>query len=179
MLLKSGPKGSDKWSFSLHHRLHSSGLKTWKSRQLVTLATLYGYFGYFGYFCGYFGKLLSLVYVAILAIFYGYFGLQHWRNKNLILPQCVSAALLLLWQKGKISGEDFYILSRCQFPSGALTGNLNVDHAMCVLSLNIINDKIFLMEWIWFYILAMITTGSLLCSAILVLMPISRKLWLK
>ncbi len=28
-----------------------------------------------------------------------------------------------------------------------MTGNLNVDYAMCVLSLNIINDKIFLIEW--------------------------------
>ena len=46
-----------------------------------------------------------------------------------------------------------FLFCRCQFPSGALTGNLNVDHAMCVLSLNIINDKIFLLEWIWFYIL--------------------------
>ena len=51
----------------------------------------------------------------------------------------------------------------CQFPSGALTGNLNVDHAMCVLSLNIINDKIFLLEWVWFYSLAFIS----LCASLL------------
>ena len=49
-----------------------------------------------------------------------------------------------------------FLFCRCQFPSGALTGNLNVDHAMCVLSLNIINDKIFLLEWIWFYILGVL-----------------------
>jgi len=73
----------------------------------------------------------------------------------------------------------FPTVTSCQFPSGALTGNLNVDHAMCVLSLNIINDKIFLLEWIWFYILALATTASLISSAILVVLPHSRKFWLK
>ena len=72
-----------------------------------------------------------------------------------------------------------FLFCRCQFPSGALTGNLNVDHAMCVLSLNIINDKIFLLEWLWFYILALASTASLISSAILVILPPSRKLWLR
>ena len=70
-------------------------------------------------------------------------------------------------------------ICRCQFPSGALTGNLNVDHAMCVLSLNIINDKIFLLEWIWFYILALASSLSLISTAILVILPPSRKLWIR
>ena len=72
-----------------------------------------------------------------------------------------------------------FLFCRCQFPSGALTGNLNVDHAMCVLSLNIINDKIFLLEWLWFYVLALASTASLISSAILVILPPSRKLWLR
>ena len=70
-------------------------------------------------------------------------------------------------------------ICRCQFPSGALTGNLNVDHAMCVLSLNIINDKIFLLEWIWFYVLALASSFSLISTAILVILPPSRKLWIR
>ena len=70
-------------------------------------------------------------------------------------------------------------ICRCQFPSGALTGNLNVDHAMCVLSLNIINDKIFLLEWLWFYVLALASSFSLISSAILVILPPSRKLWIR
>ena len=71
------------------------------------------------------------------------------------------------------------VFFRCQFPSGALTGNLNVDHAMCVLSLNIINDKIFLLEWLWFYILALVSSASVIISVILVILPPSRKLWLR
>ena len=70
-------------------------------------------------------------------------------------------------------------ICRCQFPSGALTGNLNVDHAMCVLSLNIINDKIFLLEWIWFYVLALASSFSLISTVILVILPPSRKLWIR
>ena len=75
--------------------------------------------------------------------------------------------------------SNSFSICRCQFPSGALTGNLNVDHAMCVLSLNIINDKIFLLEWLWFYILALASSLSLISSAILVILPPSRKLWIR
>lgn len=78
-----------------------------------------------------------------------------------------------------VDSTQCLLVFRCQFPSGALTGNLNVDHAMCVLSLNIINDKIFLLEWMWFYVLALVSTASLISSVILVILPPSRKLWLR
>ena len=64
----------------------------------------------------------------------------------------------------------------CQFPSGALTGNLNVDHAMCVLSLNIINDKIFLIEWFWFFALAFISMLATILTSLVVACPKVRRL---
>merc|ERR1719295_774330 len=73
----------------------------------------------------------------------------------------------------------FPTVTSCQFPSGALTGNLNVDHAMCVLSLNIINDKIFLLEWCWFAVLALLNSVSLLGTAIFACFPSIRKYWIR
>ncbi|XP_040566683.1 innexin inx2 [Lepeophtheirus salmonis] len=58
----------------------------------------------------------------------------------------------------------FPTVTSCQFPSGAVTGSLNVDHAMCVLSLNIINDKIFLLEWFWFFTLLWISLSNITLS---------------
>ena len=50
---------------------------------------------------------------------------------------------------------------------------------MCVLSLNIINDKIFLLEWCWFFVLAILTSISLVGTAIFVTFPSFRKYWIR
>ncbi|TRY66929.1 hypothetical protein TCAL_08031 [Tigriopus californicus] len=69
----------------------------------------------------------------------------------------------------------FPTVTSCQFPSGALTGNLNVDHAMCVLSLNIINDKIFLIEWFWFITLAFMSLLASFCTFLIIICPRFRR----
>ena len=65
--------------------------------------------------------------------------------------------------------------NRCQFPSGALTGNLNVDHAMCILSLNIINDKIFLIEWFWFITLSVVSSVGAAFTLLTIACPSFRR----
>ena len=84
---------------------------------------------------------------------------------------------MIFWQN--ISKNVWPNYFRCQFPSGALTGNLNVDHAMCVLSLNIINDKIFLLEWLWFALLSILTLFSLFSTLIFVMFPSFRRFWIR
>ena len=59
--------------------------------------------------------------------------------------------------------QVFPTVTSCQFPTGSLTGTVNIDHALCVLSLNIVNDKIFLFEWCWFFFLLMVAAIS--CSS--------------
>ena len=67
------------------------------------------------------------------------------------------------------------LYKRCQFPSGALTGNLNVDHAMCILSLNIINDKIFLIEWFWFITLSVVSFVGAVFTLLTIACPSFRR----
>ena len=64
--------------------------------------------------------------------------------------------------------QVFPTVTSCQFPTGSLTGTVNIDHALCVLSLNIVNDKIFLFEWGWFLFLLMVAAISS-CSRVLTL----------
>ena len=108
--------------------------------------------------------------------------ISYYRNvpSLIFLKQFLNPFLnICMWSSLHIFFISLISICRCQFPSGALTGNLNVDHAMCVLSLNIINDKIFLLEWIWFYVLALASSFSLISTAILVILPPSRKLWIR
>ncbi len=57
-----------------------------------------------------------------------------------------------------------------------MTGNLNVDHAMCILSLNIINDKIFLMEWFWFLSLTALSLAGTVATLLAIACPRFRRL---
>ena len=64
--------------------------------------------------------------------------------------------------------QVFPTVTSCQFPTGSLTGTVNIDHALCVLSLNIVNDKIFLFEWFWFSFLLLVAVINS-CSRIVTL----------
>ena len=64
--------------------------------------------------------------------------------------------------------QVFPTVTSCQFPTGSLTGTVNIDHALCVLSLNIVNDKIFLFEWCWFFFLLVVAVINS-CSRIVTL----------
>ena len=84
-------------------------------------------------------------------------------RRNMISPAC----------------QVFPTVTSCQFPTGSLTGTVNIDHALCVLSLNIINDKIFLIEWGWFLFLLVIAIISTLCRILSLAIPWLRVAMLK
>ena len=75
--------------------------------------------------------------------------------------------------------QVFPTVTSCQFPSGSLTGTVNIDHALCVLSLNIVNDKIFLVEWFWFFFLILIAIISSFSRASSLVFPYLRLAMLK
>ena len=75
--------------------------------------------------------------------------------------------------------QVFPTVTSCQFPSGSLTGTVNIDHALCVLSLNIVNDKIFLVEWFWFFFLIVIAIISSMSRALSLIFPYLRIAMLK
>ena len=68
--------------------------------------------------------------------------------------------------------QVFPTVTSCQFPTGSLTGTVNIDHALCVLSLNVVNDKIFLVEWCWFLFLTMVSDSLPLLLLLLLLLQV-------
>ena len=84
-----------------------------------------------------------------------YFLAHDDKRKSMINPMC----------------QVFPTVTSCQFPTGSLTGTVNVDHALCVLSLNIVNDKIFLVEWFWFLILLIVALVNTVCRFLNLLLP--------
>uniref|UniRef100_A0A0P4WHJ5 Innexin n=1 Tax=Scylla olivacea TaxID=85551 RepID=A0A0P4WHJ5_SCYOL len=52
--------------------------------------------------------------------------------------------------------------AKCTFYSYGDSGSIRADDAMCILPQNIVNEKIFLLMWIWFIILTIITCLQLL-----------------
>ncbi|CAG2115371.1 unnamed protein product, partial [Medioppia subpectinata] len=68
----------------------------------------------------------------------------------------------------------FPLLSKCRFDKfGSSGGRVELD-ALCVLSLNILNQKMFLFIWFWFYFLAIITGFTLIYRLILMTCPLIR-----
>jgi len=49
-------------------------------------------------------------------------------------------------------------VSKCSFHKYGVSGTIEVHDALCVLPLNIINEKIYIFLWFWFILLASITT---------------------
>lgn len=52
-------------------------------------------------------------------------------------------------------------MSKCRFRRFGTSGEVQIHDAICLLSLNIINEKIFVFLWFWFNILAVATLSSI------------------
>ena len=55
-----------------------------------------------------------------------------------------------------------YRLTKCTFHKYGHSGTLEKHDALCVLALNIINEKIFVFLWFWFVVLAVISAAAVL-----------------
>ena len=62
----------------------------------------------------------------------------------------------------------------CTFHSVGTAAGEQKFNSLCVLSLNIINEKIYLLLWFWFYLLALLTGFHLLYRMCVIVMPFSR-----
>lgn len=70
-------------------------------------------------------------------------------------------------------------VTKCTFHKYGPSGTIQKHDAMCVLALNIINEKIFIFLWFWFIILATLSALALLYSLIIVVLPSTRETILK
>lgn len=71
-------------------------------------------------------------------------------------------------------------LTKCNFFKYGPSGTVQNMDAMCILAQNVLNEKIYLFLWIWFFILAILSM-SVLAYRIIILVQITKNeiIWLK
>lgn len=75
--------------------------------------------------------------------------------------------------------EVFPRITKCTFHKYGSSGTIQKVDALCVLALNILNEKIYIFLWFWFIILAVMSGVALLYSMAVVLLPSTRETILK
>ncbi|XP_073817704.1 innexin 3 [Musca autumnalis] len=75
--------------------------------------------------------------------------------------------------------EVFPRLTKCTFHKVGPSGSVQKHDTLCVLALNILNEKIYIFLWFWFIILSVITGISLVYSFMVVTMPTTRETIIK
>ncbi|KAI8429144.1 hypothetical protein MSG28_007691 [Choristoneura fumiferana] len=75
--------------------------------------------------------------------------------------------------------EVFPRLTKCTFHKYGASGSIQTHDSLCVLALNILNEKIFIFLWFWFIILAVVSGLALVYSAAVILLPSTREQILK
>lgn len=71
--------------------------------------------------------------------------------------------------------EVFPRVTKCTFHKFGASGTIQKFDALCVLALNILNEKIYIFLWFWFIILAVLSGVALLYSMAVVLLPSTRE----
>ena len=71
--------------------------------------------------------------------------------------------------------DVFPRVTKCTFHKYGPSGTIERHDAMCVLALNIINEKIYVALWFWFIILAVLTALYLLYVLAVISVPSMRK----
>lgn len=75
----------------------------------------------------------------------------------------ISALFSKSWsQWSEHSARIFPKLTKCDFQKYGPSGSLETFDALCLLSLNILNEKIFAFEWIWICILFVVSCINLI-----------------
>ncbi|XP_055616292.1 innexin inx3 [Toxorhynchites rutilus septentrionalis] len=75
--------------------------------------------------------------------------------------------------------EIFPRVTKCTFHKYGASGSIQKHDALCVLALNILNEKIYIFLWFWFIILSVLSGLAILYSAAIVMMPTTRVAVLK
>lgn len=70
-------------------------------------------------------------------------------------------------------------VTKCTFHKYGPSGSIQTHDALCVLALNILNEKIYILLWFWFIILSIMSTFAVLYSMALLTMPSAREFILK
>lgn len=75
--------------------------------------------------------------------------------------------------------EVFPRITKCTFHKYGASGSIQKHDALCVLALNILNEKIYIFLWFWLIILAILSACAILYSALVVMLPTTREAIIK
>lgn len=75
--------------------------------------------------------------------------------------------------------EVFPRITKCTFHKYGASGSIQKHDALCVLALNILNEKIYIFLWFWFIILALLSACAIIYSALVVMLPTTREAIIK
>jgi hypothetical protein len=98
---------------------------------------------------------------------------------NAFLDYGIAAAT---WSRSKAEERSdpmitvFPRMTKCHFNMFGPSGTVQKTDALCVLGMNILNEKIYVFLWFWFLLLAAVTAGRLLVRLVPLLVP-STQLW--
>lgn len=70
-------------------------------------------------------------------------------------------------------------VTKCTFLKYGPSGSIQSHDALCVLALNILNEKIYIFLWFWFILLAVLSGLAMVYSAAVILLPRTRETILK
>uniref|UniRef100_T1GB50 Innexin n=1 Tax=Megaselia scalaris TaxID=36166 RepID=T1GB50_MEGSC len=71
--------------------------------------------------------------------------------------------------------EIFPRLTKCTFHKYGPGGSLQNHDTLCLLALNILNEKIYVFLWFWFYVLMGLSACTIIYSGIVIMLPTSRE----
>lgn len=75
--------------------------------------------------------------------------------------------------------EVFPRVTKCNFYKYGTSGSIQKHDALCVLALNILNEKIYIFLWFWFIVLAVMSVCAVIYSALVVMLPSTRETIIK
>jgi hypothetical protein len=65
-------------------------------------------------------------------------------------------------------------VTKCRFHKGGPSSDVKTFDSLCVLPINILNEKIYIFLWFWFYFLAIMSTWAIIYRAITIFYPRAR-----
>ena len=69
-------------------------------------------------------------------------------------------------------------MAKCQMHAGAITGKLNTIHGTCLLNTNILNEKLFLVVWMAFFVLLILIVLNMIFQLAFIINPMLRRKFL-
>lgn len=78
------------------------------------------------------------------------------------------------WQGSNAMNQVFPKITKCKYFRYGSSGTLEIRDALCVLPLNILNEKLFLVLWFWLFFLALMSLLALIYRTVVIVFPRAR-----